>query len=62
MCERTWQASHSRRPRLFVGYIPDQERWQSNQGPKRSISYAYINSVDSHYEIQDDLSKCNGRK
>lgn len=48
VCGRTWQASHGRRPRLFVGNIPNQESRKSDQGAKGSIADANINSTDSH--------------
>lgn len=54
---RTWQAAHGRRPRLFVGYIPDQEGRESNQGPKDSVAQADIQPADCHDETRDGLTQ-----
>lgn len=46
---RTWQASHGRRPWLFVCDVPDKERRESNQSTKASIAYANVHPVDPHF-------------
>lgn len=51
VCWRTWQASHGRRPWLFISDIPDQESRKSNQGTKGSISYANEDPAFTHCMI-----------
>lgn len=46
--KHTRQASHGRRPWLFVGDIPNQERRESDQGAEGGISNANVNLIDRH--------------
>lgn len=46
--QNTRQASHGRRPRLFVGDVPRQESRQSDQGAEGGIPDADVNPIDSH--------------
>lgn len=48
VCKHTRQASHGRRPWLFVGDIPNQESRESNKGAEGGIANADVNLIDSH--------------
>lgn len=50
--KRTWEASHGRGPRLFVGDGPGQESRKSEQGTEHSIAYPNVGPADRHRKIQ----------